>query len=170
MAGNINIGGPILGTSTYIDGQKVQQNVKFDLPEVAYKTAEIQAMGTHEVPLKGFFEAMEHKVYFDRTDALVLSAYRPGKVEIRHHWVQDEFDPNGDEVEADYKAIIVGICKTAYPTGTIETGETPEIELARTVNSIAIYRSGVELLCIDRFSQTYRFNGKDYYRDIDQYL
>lgn len=170
MAINVNFGGPILASSTYINGTAVQRDVKFTLPEAAVQTAEINAMGTHEVPMKGRFDAMEHTCAFDRFDSVVAQAYEPNASTIEHRWVQEEIGPDGAEHEVGYKAFIRGVSKSAYPSGDVEAGNTPGYELKRSVSSIFMYREGKEILAIDRFNQTYRINGKDCYRSIEQYL
>ena len=170
MPRTVNFGGPILGTSTYVNGVQTDRDVKFTLPTLTNVTAEIQAMGKHEVPLRGYFEASEYKGYFNRFDRTAAQAFSPEVNTIEHRWVQDEIDANGNEHEVGYKAIIKGKSKTGFPAADIETSTVPEIEFTMSAQSMYIYRDGQELLAFDRFSQTYRVNGKDHYRSIDNML
>lgn len=170
MPRTVNFGGPILGTSNYVNGVQTDRDVKFTLPTLTNVTAEIQAMGKHDVPLRGYFEATEYKGYFNRFDKVAASAFSPDGTEIRHNWVQDEIDANGNEHEVGYRAIIKGKSKTGFPAADIETSTVPEIEFTMSVHSMYLYRDGVELLAFDRFSQTYRVNGVDKYRSIESML
>ena len=170
MPRTANFDGPILGTSTYVNGVQTDRDVKFEIPGINNVTAEIQAMGKHEVPLKGYFEAIEYKGYFNRLDASAMQAFTPELNTIEHRWVQSEIDTNGNEHEIGCKAIIKGRSKSALPSVSVETSTALEIEYTMSAQSIYLYRDGVETLAIDRFSQTYRVNGKDYYRDIDAML
>lgn len=167
---NHNFGGPILADTTYIENTKIQTNVKFELPVLSMVTAEIQAMGKHEVPLRGYFDSAEHKCYFDRLDEKVLIAFEPKRTTIEHRWVQVEILPDGTEKDIPYKAFVKGTPKVAYPATTAEVGNVPELECTRALDGVTIYREGKELLAFDRYTQTYRVNGKDYYRDLEKYL
>lgn len=167
---NHNFGGPILADTTYINNKKVQTNVKFELPSLNNVTAEIQAMGKYGVPLRGYFEDAEHKCTFDRLDEVILEAFEPKDTIIEHRWVQVEIQPDSTEKDVPYKAFVKGRPKVAYPTSALEVGNVPELECTRTLSGLTVYRDGKELLAFDRFTQTYRVNGKDYYRDLEQYL
>ncbi|MDE5756979.1 MAG: phage major tail tube protein [Allobaculum sp.] len=170
MQSNFNFGGPILADTTYIDGIRIQRNVKFSLPTFTMVTAEIQAMGKHEKPLRGYFEAAEHKLYFDRLDDSVAIAFEPKRSTVEHRWVQVEISPDGTEKDIPYKAFVTGEPKVAFPGGDQEPGNVPEFECPWSVDSLKIYREGKEFFVIERYNDAYRVNGKDYYRDIDQYL
>lgn len=170
MARTANFGGPILATSTYVNGVQTDRDVKFTLPELVNVTAEIIAMGKHDVPLKCYFESAEYKGYFNRFDQAAASAFSPAGTEIRHNWVQVEIDANGQEHDVGYRAVIKGKSKKGFPSADIEPSNVPEIEYTMSAHAMYIYRDGAELLAFDRFSQTYRVNGKDYMRDIESML
>lgn len=170
MESNHNFGGPILADTTYINNIKIQTNVKFALPSFNMVTAEIQAMGKHEKPLRGYFESAEHKLYFDRLDDSVAIAFEPRRCTVEHRWVQVEIGPDGTEKDIAYKAFVTGEPKVAFPGGDQEVGNVPEFECPLSVDGLKIYREGKEFFVIGRYSQTYRVNGKDYYRDLNQYL
>ena len=60
MAGKqMDIKGPILADTLYCDGWLAGRDVEFTLPDITFKTAEIQAMGTMVTPLIGLVENME---------------------------------------------------------------------------------------------------------------
>ena len=101
---------------------------------------------------------------------MILEACEPKDTTIEHRWVQVEIQPDGTEVDISYKAFVKGRPKVAYPTSSLEVGNVPELECTRTLSGLTVYRNGKELLAFDRFTQTYRVNGKDYYRDLEQYL
>lgn len=170
MPRTVNFGGPILGTSNYVNGIQTDRDVKFTLPTLTNVTAEILAMGKHDVPLRGYFESAEYKGYFNRIDRAAASAFSPNINTIEHRWVQDEIDANGNEHEVGFKAIIKGKSKTGFPAADIETSTVPEIEYTMSVHSMYLYRDGEELLAFDRFTQTYRVNGADMYRSIESML
>ena len=61
MAGKqMDIKGPILADTLYCDGWLVGRDVEFTLPDITFKTAEIQAMGTMVAPLIGLVENMAY--------------------------------------------------------------------------------------------------------------
>lgn len=168
---NHSYGGPIIANSTYVNGKRVQTNSKFSLPVLQSITAEIPVMGKLSVPLLGLFEDAEHKTIFDRLDEAVMEAYAPYDTTIEHRYVQVEIDgADGKERDVPYKVFIEGKSKVALPSTENESGTVPEYECIRTVKGIFIYREGKELFAFNRFKRIYRVLGKDYYRDIEQYL
>ena len=166
----VNFDGPILATSTYVNDVAVQRNAKFEIPALTNVTAEIQAMGKHDVPLRGFFESAEYKGNYGRFDPAIAAAFSPVKNTIEHRWVLTEIDPDGNEHDVGFKCFITGKPKVGFPGVSVEPGNVPEMEHTMSVQSMFMYRDGTEMLAFDRFNQTYRVNGVDYYRSIDQYL
>ena len=55
----IDIRGPIVADTVYVDGKLVAKDVAFTLPEVSPKTSTFAAMGDVEMPVPGNINAME---------------------------------------------------------------------------------------------------------------
>ena len=159
----------VVADTVYCDNVLAAKNVSISLPEVAFSTAEISAMGTVELPLVGLIEAMEASVTKIGTDLGLVRMLTPEKHSIEVRFVQNNIGANGASTPEGCKAFLTAVPKS-IPGISIEVGSASESEVSLAVTRYQLYVRGEELLCIDKLNSICRINGKDYFAEIAQYL
>lgn len=159
----------ILADAVYCDNVLVAKNVAVTLPEVTFATAEINAMGTTELPLVGLVEAMEASMTKIGADSQLIAMSTPQRHSYECRFVQNNISADGTATAEGCKAFITGIPKVV-PGISLEVGSASENEITLAVTRYQLYVNGEELLCIDKLNSICRIRGKDYYSDIAAYL
>ncbi len=159
----------ILADTVYCDNELVAKNVALTLPEVTFATAEINAMGTTELPLVGLVEAMEAAMTKIGADSKLVAVSTPERHNYEYRFVQNNIGADGAATAEGCKAFITGIPKV-IPGISVEVGSATENEITIAVLRYQLYVNGEELLCIDKLNSICRIRGKDYYADIAAYL
>ena len=150
---NLNLKGPFLATKVLCDKEVIAEDVKFTLPEVAFKTVEHQAL-EHEAGItyigfnKGLYKmlGLENKTF-----------------EFR--FVQHETKKSGEQKNIGCKAFIKGIAK-GIPGGDLEIGSSFEGAVTIAVLRYQLYVDGKEVVLIDKLKGILKINGKDYAKSI----
>ena len=169
MAGEIIRIGPVVGTSVYVNGQKVERDYGFTMPNVAFMQAEINAHGTMNVPIPQLIEDMELSVTKIGADEglAAMSVGEPIDIEVR--WVYLKINANGSNENVGCKAFLHCLPR-GIPEVGIEYGEITELEPTYTVTRYTLVHDGQELFTIDRLANKITINGKDYAKDIEAML
>lgn len=170
MSSYVEITGAINGTTAYVNGQCMGRDVTVSLPEVALFLAEIQAMGTTEIPLLGLLEAMEASIKKIGVDNGLTKACTPESKIYEFRWVQTVTDASGSFKQVGCKAILRAMSKVIMPGVDIEPGSTVEAEIPLATTRYVLYVNGTEQLCVDKLAQVLRIDGKDYLSDINSLL
>ena len=142
----------LVADTVYCDNELVAKDVAFKLPEIAFATAESQAMGAMETPLIG-----------------LVKASTPEKHNYEIRYVQNNISGDGASAPVGCKAFITGVPK-GVPAVEGEVGSGSEHEIALAVYRYQLYVNGEELLCVDKLNSICRINGKDYFSEIAKHL
>ena len=164
------ITGAVNGTSAYVNGKCLGRDVTVILPEVALLIAEIQAMGTTEIPLLGLLEAMEACIKKIGVDNGLTKACTPESKIYEFRWVHTVTDASGASKQVGCKAVLRAMPKVIMAGVDIEPGSTVEAEIPLATTRYVLYVNGAEQLCIDKLAQVLRIDGKDYLSGINSLL
>lgn len=169
MAGEIIRTGPVVGTSVYVNGKKVERDYGFTLPNVAFLQAEINAHGTMNVPIPQLLEDMELSVTKIGADEGFAEMSVGEPIDIEFRWVYLKINANGSTRNVGCKAFLHCLPR-GIPEVGIELGEITETEPIYTVTRYRLVHDNQELFVIDRLANKISINGKDYAVDIEAML
>lgn len=85
----LDLKGPILADTVYVDGVLTAKDVTIALPPVNLVTADFKAMGTYTAPLPGQIEAMEASITKIGIDLGLRSLVKLTSKTIEIRWAQD---------------------------------------------------------------------------------
>lgn len=168
MTSFVDIHGPIVANTLYVDDVLVGRDIAASLPEVEFTTATIQARGEWEIPLQTLFGAIELAVTRIGVAVNAAKLWEPGMRRLELRNVQSKTGVDGNTVNQSVKVFATGLCKT-IPGGDVTVGEAIEQEHTFSLKRYQIFVDGVELLCIDRTGPC-RINGKDITSGVDNLL
>ena len=86
----LDLKGPILADTVYVDGVLAAKDVTIALPPVNLVTADFKAMGTYTAPLPGQIEAMEASITKIGIDLGLRSLVKLTSKTIEIRWAQDD--------------------------------------------------------------------------------
>lgn len=165
----VNISGPIIASTVYVDGELVARDVAMTLPEVTPVSVDLQAMGTMSMPVWQLIENMELAITKIGVDLGLRSIIKPNMKPIECRWVQTVTDANGNTKNVGCKAFFRGIPNKI--TGiAVTVGEQAENECTISVTRYGLFVDGEEMFLIDRLAGIVRIDGKDYAGDISSML
>ena len=151
----------IEASTTYCDNELVARDATFTLPEIAFMTADIQAMGTASLPLLGLIEDMESSITKVGIDKNMTKLSVPGTHSIEHRWVQDVIMSDGSVKHEGCKVFLRSMPKKLAPGAGLEIGSSSENDLTFAVTRMKLVVDGEEILLVDRFAHILKVNGKD---------
>lgn len=170
MAGKqMDIKGPILADTLYCDGWLAGRDVEFTLPDITFKTAEIQAMGTMVTPLIGLVENMELTITRVGVDSGYGDLNELDKHSLEFRWAQVSIGKDGTTKTEGCKAYIRTM-PSAIPGFSVKPGDAISTSHKYNVTRMQIYVGGKEKILIDRLSNILRVNGTDYSKSIENLL
>ena len=165
----VNICGPVVADTAYIDNKLVARDTAVTLPEVTPTTADVAAMGTMSLPIWALLENMEASITKIGVDSGLRDAIKPDMKPIEFRWVQTVTDANGNTKNVGCKAFLKGI-PTKIPGIGITIGEASENEVTFSVTRYGLFVDGAEMFLIDRLAGICRIGGKDYAGGISSML
>ena len=165
----MDLKGPILANTVYIDGELVAKDVAFNLPAVNFVSADFRAMGTMEMPIIGQIEAMETTITRIGVDLGLCKAVRIESKVLECRFVQDVKKPDGTTKVEGCKAFL-RVSPKGIPALSVDPGATVESELAFATSRYQLFVAGKEQWLIDQLSQILRIDGKNYYEEISSLL
>lgn len=168
MAAFVNICGPVVANTAYVENQLVARDVAATLPEVTPVTADVQAMGTWSIPIWQLLEDMQFSITKIGVDLGLRSMIKPKPMALELRWVQTVTDANGATKNVGCKAFLRGI-PAAIPGIGVSIGEASENEVTFSVTRYQLMCDGVEVMLIDRLAGKLRIAGEDY-SDISNLL
>ena len=89
----LDLKGPILADTVYVDGVLAAKDVTIALPPVNLVTADFKAMGTYTAPLLGQIEAMEASITKIGIDLGLRSLVKLTSKTIEIRWAQASSSP-----------------------------------------------------------------------------
>lgn len=165
----IDVRGPVMANTAYVNNQLVAHDVAFALPEITPMTADVQAMGSMSLPIWGLFEDMESTITKIGVDLGLAKLITPQPMTIEYRWVQSVTSADGSTREEGCKAFLRQTPKKIPGIGG-EVGSSLEGEVTGAVTRYQLFVGGQELFLLDRTASIFRVNGVDYYSKIASLL
>ncbi len=165
----VNITGPILSDTAYVNNELVAKDLTVSLPEIAAATADIQAMGTMSLPIWQMLEDMELAITKIGVDKGLSKMIKPESLALELRWAQTDIDANAVTKNVGCKAFIKAIPKV-IPSIELTVGEATENEVTMTVTRYQLFVDGKELWLIDRLAGIVRIDGVDYSSGVNNLL
>lgn len=157
----VPINGPVVADTVYDNGNLVARDVAVTLPEVAFLTTDLQAMGTLSLPIMQLIEHMETALTKIGVDMGLGALIKPDMKPLEFRWAQTVTDANGNTKTVGCKAFIKGI-PNKIPGIALAIGEPIENEITLATTRYVLFVDGNELIHIDRLAGIIRIDGKDY--------
>ena len=169
MALWLDLKGPILADTVYVNGKLVAKDATITLPSVTPTTADFKAMGTMTMPILGQIEAMEASITKVGVDLGLKSMVRLESKTLEIRWAQDVKTSDGSTRTEGCKAFLRMTPKT-IPGLSVDPGNTSENEITLAVSRYQLFVDGVEYWLIDQLNQIMRIDGVDYCKGIRSLL
>ena len=169
MAAFVNISGPIVANTAYVDNKLVARDVAATLPEVTPTTIDVQAMGTWSLPIWQLLEDMQFSITKVGVDLGLRSMMKPEPLALELRFVQTVTDANGITKNVGAKAFLKG-SPASIPGIGVEIGSASENECTYSITRYQLMVDGTEMFLIDRLAGVLRINGKDYASEITNLL
>lgn len=161
----LDLKGPILADTVYVDGKLVAKDVTVTLPGVTPVTADFRAMGTMTMPILGQIESMEAAITKIGIDLGLRTLVKLESKTIEFRWAQDVKTSDGSTKTEGCKAFIRAMPKT-IPGLSVDPGAASENELTFAVSRYQLFVDGAEFWLIDQLNQIMRIDGVDYCKTI----
>lgn len=165
----LDLKGPILADTVYVDGKLVAKDVTVTLPSVTPVTADFRAMGTMTMPILGQIESMEAAITKIGIDLGLRTLVKLESKTIEFRWAQDVKTSGGSTKTEGCKAFIRAMPKT-IPGLSVDPGAASENELTFAVSRYQLFVDGAEFWLIDQLNQIMRIDGVDYCKTIRSLL
>ena len=165
----LDLKGPILADTVYIDGVLVAKDVSISLPSVNPVTADFKAMGTLTMPILGQIEAMETAITKIGIDNGLRKMVKLESVTLECRWAQDVKTSDGSTKTEGCKAFLRVVPKT-IPGINLDPGSTSEGEISFATSRYQLFVDGREYWLIDQLNQIMRIDGVDYCKGIRSLL
>lgn len=151
MAGFMDICGPVIANTVYVDNQLAARDVTMTLPEVTPLTADLQAAGTLTMPVWQLLDNMELAITKIGVDLGLRRLITPQPIAIEARWVQTVTDANGATRNVGCKAFLRGV-PNKIPGIALTPGEASENECTITIWNYRLVVDGVDYHNIGRFA------------------
>ena len=169
MAAFVNISGPVVASTAYVNNVLVARDVAITLPEVTPTTVDVQAMGTMSLPVWPLLENLEAAITKIGVDNGLGSMLKPKPLPLELRWVQTATDANATTKNVGCKAFLRGI-PNKIPEIGLTVGEASENECTFTLTRYQLMVDGAEMFLIDRLAGILRIAGKDYASGLNNML
>lgn len=165
----IDLKGPILADTVYVDGTLSAKDVTITLPAVTLVTADFKAMGTYTAPLTGQIEAMEASITKIGVDYGLRNLIKLQSKTIEVRWAQDVKYADGSSKTEGCKAFLRSVPKL-IPGLSVDPGNLSENEITLAVSRYQLFVAGTEFWLIDQLNTIMRVDGVDYAKDLRSVL
>ena len=165
----LDLKGPILADTVYINGVLVAKDVTIPLPAVTHVTADYKAMGTYTAPMTGQIEGMEAAITKIGIDKGLRSMVQLESKTLEVRWAQDVKYADGSTKTEGCKAFLRCVSK-GIPGLNVDPGNASENEIALAVSRYQLFVAGNEYWLIDQLNTIMRVGGVDYAKDIRSVL
>ena len=165
----LDICGPVVADTAYVDSQLVARDIEITLPEVTPMTADLSAMGTMTVPIWTLFDNLEATITKIGTDLGLSKLIKPDMKPLEIRWVYTAVKADGASKDVGCKAFIRGI-PNKIPGIELKVGESSENAVTFMVSRYNLFVDGEEMILIDRLANIARIGGKDYAAEINSLL
>ena len=165
----LDLKGPILADTVYVDGVLSAKDVTITLPAVTLVTADFKAMGTYTAPLTGQIEAMEASITKIGIDYGLRNIVKFQSKTLEVRWAQDVKYADGSSKTEGCKAFLRSVPKM-IPGLSVDPGNLSENEITMAVSRYQLFVAGNEFWLIDQLNTIMRVDGVDYVKDLRSVL
>ena len=165
----LDLKGPILADTVYINGKLVAKDVTITLPAVTHVTTDFKAMGTYTAPMTGQIEAMEAAITKIGIDTGLRSMVQLESKTLEVRWAQDVKYADGSTKTEGCKAFLRSVPKL-IPGLSVDPGNLSENEITLAVSRYQVFVAGEEFCLIDQLNTILRIGGVDYAKNIRSVL
>ena len=165
----LDLKGPILADTVYVDGVLSAKDVTITLPAVTLVTADFKAMGTYTAPLTGQIEAMEASITKIGVDYGLRNIVKLQSKTLEVRWAQDVKYADGSSKTEGCKAFLRSVPKL-IPGLSVDPGNLSENEITLAVSRYQLFVAGNEFWLIDQLNTIMRVDGVDYVKDLRSVL
>lgn len=158
-----------IGSSVWVNGTKIEEDVSFSVGPLAYATADIYVVGTQTVPIIGVFDNTTFTINWKHYTKEIMTAFNPELNEYELRWNDLVVDRNNGlrQKKVTHKMVISGWPMSILPEITINPGESiSDIAAEHGLISMYYYIDGEEVIAFHRTEKTYRVNGKDIFENL----
>ena len=121
MPGFMDIVGPVISDTFYVENQLAAKDVTITLPEVTPLTADLQAAGTLTMPVWQLLDNMTMTITKIGVDMGLRRMITPQPTSMEARWVQTVTDANGTAKNVGCKAFVRGV-PTSIPGISLTPG------------------------------------------------
>ena len=165
----VDISGPIVANTVYVNNVLVAKDVEATFPEITPVAADVEAMGTMSLPIWQRLEDMQLAITKIGIDKGLKAMIKPDMTTLEFRFVQDVTDANGVTKQVGCKAFFK--CIPANIAGlSITVGEGSSNEATFTVTRYQLFANGEEMLLIDRLAGIVKIDGTDYMKVTNSLL
>lgn len=161
--------GPVISDSLYCNGELIAREFSFSIGEIKPVTAEIQAMGTINVPINGLVEDTTCTITLKGTDELTKVLTRQERLSLEIRGVQSVIDTAGNEYKVGIKYFLT-VMPMGVPGEDNAPGEVTTREYNFQLYSYQKVFNGETHIDMDRFANRYETDGKDWADDYVRLL
>ena len=165
----LDLKGPILADTVYVDGVLSAKDVTITLPAVTLVTADFKAMGTYTAPLTGQIEAMEASITKIGVDYGLRNIVKLQSKTLEVRWAQDVKYADGSSKTEGCKAFMRCVPKL-IPGLSVDPGNLSKNEITLAVSRYQLFVAGNEFWLIDQLNTIMRVDGVDYVKDLRSVL
>ena len=165
----LDLKGPILADTVYVDGVLSAKDVTITLPAVTLMTADFKAMGTYTAPMTGQIEAMEASITKIGVDYGLRNIVKLQSKTLEVRWAQDVKYADGSSKTEGCKAFMRCVPKL-IPGLSVDPGNLSENEITLAVSRYQLFVAGTEFWLIDQLNTIMRVDGVDYVKDLRSVL
>ena len=156
-----------LASKILLNRNEIARDWPCALPGVTFQTIDMIAMGTQSIPIPFLLDAMEASVTSQGISADTGLLSEGGDFEVR--FAQMAINRFGGKRIYGCKAFFTGT-PMSIPGFETTIGEATEGEFTYSVLKYRLLVDSKEALNIDRVNNIIVLNGKDYSKEIEQYL
>lgn len=161
----------LLGTTVYLDGELIAENVSVSLPAVSFAEVDVQAgAGPITVPLQALPQNLEASVTFHGETAGFAKALNSAGKQLEIRWAVSQLQPDQSSDIVGYKAFLQGIPRTV-PALSLSPGEAAsENEVTWTITRYQLVKDGENVLSIDKLAGKVEIDGTDQAAELQNLL
>lgn len=165
----LDINGPVMANTVYVDGKLAAKDTSVTLPEIAFSTAEFKAAGPLSLPIYSQIENMETTVHKGGIDFGLLSMLKLEPKTIEARFAVDILKSDATTVAIGAKAFL-RVIPNKIPGLAGEPGTPIESDLTFTTTRYQLFVDGEEYWLFDKLAQKARVGGVDYYDSLSRLL
>lgn len=165
----LSTNGPVISDSLYVNGELIAREFSFSIGEIKPVTAEIQAMGTLNVPINGLIEDTTCTITLKGTDERAKILTRQERLDLEIRAVQSVIDPAGNEYKVGIKYFLT-VMPMGVPAEDSKPGEVTDREYTFQLYSYQKVFDGETQIDVSRFENRYVTDGVDWAEDYVRLL